>query len=122
MTGERPVFPGPSGGVLSDVGLNRIHHHTRHGQGARGGGAEKCWSDGRTRRAGCNRPRVAFVGAIVGRRTKEFAPFFAKLALTHANKDRLEAAYRRDRVIDERRALPPAWGGECVSGNVMPFK
>ena len=122
MTGERPVFPGPSGGVLSDVGLNRIHHHTRHGQGTRCGGAEKCWSDGRTRRAGCNRPRVAFVGAIVGRRTKEFVPSFAKLALALANKDRLEAAYQRDRVIDERRALPPAWGGECVSGNVVPFK
>jgi len=122
MTGERPVFPRPSGGLLSDVGLNRIRHHTRRGQGARCGGAEKCWSDGSTRRAGCNRPRVAFVGAIVGRRTKEFAPFLAKLALALANKDRLEAAYQRDLVIDERRALPPAWGGECVSGNVVPFK
>ncbi len=51
----------------------------------------------------------------------EFAPFIAELALAHVNKDRVEAAYQRDRVLEKRRALLTAWEEFCRASNVMPF-
>jgi hypothetical protein len=44
------------------------------------------------------------------------------LTLARADKDRLKGANWRDPAMDERRALPKGSGGECVSGNVVPFK
>jgi hypothetical protein len=51
----------------------------------------------------------------------EFAPFVAELALAHVNKDRVEAAYQRDRVLEKRKALPAAWGEFCGSPVVVQF-
>ena len=51
----------------------------------------------------------------------EFAPFVAELALAHVNKDKVEAAYQRDRVLEKRRALLAAWGEFCQSATVIPI-
>lgn len=49
----------------------------------------------------------------------EFAPFVAELALAHVNKDKVEAAYQRDRVIEKRRALLQAWGEYCAQPTIV---
>lgn len=118
------VFPGASGGILSDVGLNKVLHSLP--TVARLDSEASAKSD-HSRKA---RDRVR--GATVhGMRSSarswaaaqtEFAPFVAELALAHVNKDRVEAAYQRDRVLEKRAALLTAWGEYCLSGNVVPFE
>jgi hypothetical protein len=49
----------------------------------------------------------------------DFAPFVTELALAHVNKDKVEAAYQRDRVLEKRRALLQAWGNYCARACVV---
>jgi len=48
----------------------------------------------------------------------EIAPFVAELALAHINKDKVEAAYQRDRVLGQ---LLQAWGDFCASRKIVVF-
>lgn len=50
-----------------------------------------------------------------------FQPFVLELALAHVNKDKVEAAYQRDTVIETRRQLMDAWQNYCRRSNVLPF-
>jgi len=115
------VFPGPYGGVLSDVGVNKVLH----------GLSTVARLDDESTKSGARAGRRPVHGATVhGMRSAarswaaaqtEFAPFVAELALAHVNRDKVEAAYQRDRVLEKRRALLDAWGEFCRSPNVVPF-
>lgn len=118
-TGAGLVFPGASGGVLSDVGLNKVLHLL---PSVRALDAEA------QRKAGVMAGRKARGATVHGMRSSarswaaaqtEFAPFVAELALAHVNKDRVEAAYQRDRVLEKRRALLHAWGEHCICRTVL---
>jgi integrase len=118
-TGKGLVFPGASGGVLSDVGLNKVLHLLPT---VRALDAEA------QRKAGLEAGRKAKGATVHGMRSSarswaaaqtDFAPFIAELALAHVNKDRVEAAYQRDRVLEKRRALLQAWADHCMSGTVL---
>jgi integrase len=114
------VFPGPYG-VLSDVGLNKVLH----------GLPTVARLDDESIKSGARAGRRSAQGATVhGMRSAarswaaaqtEFAPFVAELALAHVNRDKVEAAYQRDRVLEKRRALLDAWGEFCRSPNVVSF-
>jgi len=116
------VFPGPAGGVPSDVGLNKVLHRLPTVVRLDRGDVLRIKS-----RAG---QKPSHGATIHGMRSAarswaasqtEFAPFVAELALAHVNKDRVEAAYQRDRVLEKRRALLAAWGEFCRSLTVVPF-
>lgn len=51
----------------------------------------------------------------------DVAPFVAELALAHVNRDKVEAAYQRDGVLEKRRALLAALGEFCRLANVAEF-
>lgn len=121
-TGEGLVFPGACGGVLSDVGLNKVLHHLPT---VRGLDAEA------QRKAGVTAGRKTKGATVHGMRSSarswaaaqtDFAPFVAELALAHVNKDRVEAAYQRDRVIEKRRGLLQAWGDYCSEPGVVEIR
>lgn len=121
-TGEGLVFPGASGGVLSDVGLNKVLHHLP---------TVMALDAEAKRKAGVMAGREAHGATVHGMRSSarswaaaqtDFAPFIAELALAHVNKDRVEAAYQRDRVLDKRRALLHAWSAYCLSPKILAFK
>lgn len=109
-TGEGLVFPGAVRGMLSDVGLNKVLHHLPTVR----------WLDMEAaRRAVEVKGRKPLGATVHGMRSTarswaaaqtEFTPFVAELALAHVNKDKVEAAYQRDRVLEKRRALLQAWG------------
>jgi integrase len=115
------VFPGPYGGVLSDVGVNKVLH----------GLPTVIGLDDEATKSGARAGRRAAHGATVhGMRSAarswaaaqtEFAPFVAELALAHVNKDKVEAAYQRDSVLEKRTELMDAWGGYCRNSNVVEF-
>jgi integrase len=120
--GEGLVFPGATGGVLSDVGLNKVLHQLPT---VRALDAEA------QRRAGVMAGRKAKGATVHGMRSSarswaaaqtEFAPFVAELALAHVNKDKVEAAYQRDRVIEKRRALLQAWEDYCSEPRVVEIR
>ncbi len=51
----------------------------------------------------------------------------AEAALAHANRDRVEAAYRRGDALDKRRSLMAAWGEHCTrspdaTAHVLPMR
>ncbi len=116
------VFPGPGGGVPSDVGLNKVLHRL----------PTIIRLDGEIVGAAKRAGRASGKGATIrGMRSSarswaaaqtEFAPFVAELALARANKDRVEAAYQRDRVLERRRALLDTWGEFCWTHNVLQFE
>lgn len=118
------VFPGASGSILSDVGLNKVLHSLPT--------IARLDSEAAAKAEHSAKPRKRLRGATVhGMRSSarswaaaqtEFAPFVAELTLAHVNKDRVEAAYQRDRVLEKRAALLAAWGDYCFSGNVVPFE
>jgi integrase len=113
------VFPGASGGALSDVGLNKVLHHLPT---VRGLDAEAA------RRAVVVKGRKPLGATVHGMRSTarswaaaqtDFVPFVAELALAHVNKDKVEAAYQRDRVLEKRRALLQAWEDYCSVARVV---
>jgi integrase len=116
------VFPGSYGGVLSDVGVNKAFHRLPTIMRLDEEAARK--SETRAEQ------RLVHGATVHGMRSAarswaasqtEIAPFVAELALAHVNKDKVEAAYQRDRVLEKRRALLAAWAEFCRSPNVVPF-
>jgi len=122
LKGSDLVFPGQSGGVLSDVGVNKVLHGlstvTR---------LDEDTQLNLTTGAGRRAPHGATVHGMRSAARSwaaaqtEFAPFVAELALAHVNKDKVEAAYQRDRVLAKRLALLEAWGEFCRTTNVVPI-
>jgi integrase len=118
------VFPGAAGGILSDVGLNKVLHSLPSVVCL---DAQAMISTGNAR-AGRKSKRGATVHGMRSAARSwaaaqtEFAPFVAELALAHVNKDKVEAAYQRDRVLEKRRALLQAWSAFCLSPKILAFK
>lgn len=93
------VFPGPRGGLLSDVAINKTLRSV-----AAGGTVHGFRSSFREWGA----EQTSFPSAVL------------ELALAHVNKDKVEAAYQRSDLFDRRRELMNAWGGYCSGrGNVI---
>lgn len=96
------VFPGARGGLLSDVAINKTLHTiapkvTAHGFRS----AFRDW----------------------GAETTAFPSAALELALAHANKDKVEAAYMRSDLFERRVELMTAWGRYCSSaGNVIQIR
>ena len=93
------VFPGARGGLLSDVAVNKVLHGIAPAVTAHGfRSAFRDW----------------------GAETTAFPSAALELALAHANKDKVEAAYQRSDLFDRRKELMTAWGRYCASaGNVV---
>lgn len=121
------IFPGAKGGLISDVGINKVLHSLP---------TVKRLDAAATERLRSNLPpekrEDAFAhGATVhgfrssarswGAAMSTFEPYVQELALAHVNKDRVEAAYQRDAVIEKRRELMTAWENYCRHSNVVPF-
>ena len=117
------MFPGVTGGVLSDVGLNKVLHLLPT--------VARLDAEAQLKAISIANAGRKLLGATVhGMRSSarswaaaqtEFAPFVAEMALAHVNKDRVEAAYQRDRVIEKRRALLAAWDNYCAQVLAIPI-
>jgi hypothetical protein len=116
------VFPGQSGGVLSDVGVNKVLHGlstvTRLDEDTQ---LNVTTGAGRRAPHGATVHGMRSAARSWAAAQTEFAPFVAELALAHVNKDKVEAAYQRDRVLAKRLALLEAWGEFCRTTNVVPI-
>lgn len=96
IEGAEYVFSGPSGGIISDVAVNKtLHAHlsnvTVHGfrSSFRDWGAET----------------TAYASAVM------------ESALAHANNNKVEAAYQRSDLYDRRKQLMDDWAAFATGGN-----
>lgn len=114
------VFPGNGDGVLSDVGLNKVLHGLPTVVSLDDEAMTKLgtFAAGRRRLRGATVHGMRSAARSWAAAQTEFAPFVAELALAHVNKDRVEAAYQRDRVLEKRRALLKAWCDFCLAEKV----
>jgi integrase len=119
------VFPGARGGLLSDVGVSKLLHRLPTIKKLDTADTAKLRAN-----ATCDADREAEAhGAVVhGFRSTArswaaarttFEPFVLELALAHENKDRVEAAYQRDKVLEKRGDLMDEWGKYCRNSNVV---
>lgn len=97
-----PIFPGMRGGPLSDMTLTKVlrtadgGHYTVHGMRS----AFRDWAAERTR----------------------FPGEWAEAALAHTLANKVEAAYRRTKFLDQRRGLMADWAEYLSDGdNVVSF-
>lgn len=51
----------------------------------------------------------------------DFLPEVLERALAHEYKNKVEATYQRDNILEKRRYVMEAWGRYCGSSNVVPF-
>ncbi len=121
------VFPGERGGLVSDVGVNKVLHDLptvvklddvatsklRVGLGPTAG--DDVTAHGATVH-GMRSTARSWAAAKT-----PFLPFVLELALAHTNKDRTEAAYQRDAVLEKRQELMKAWANYCRNSNVVAF-
>lgn len=122
------IFPGAHGGLISDVAINKILHGLE---------TVKLLDAAATERLRANLPvperlRAFAHGATVhGFRSSarswaaaktKFDPFVAEVALAHTNRNRVEAAYQRDTVLEKRQQLMSAWGHYCRNSNVVQLR
>lgn len=119
ILGTGLVFPGASGGVLSDVGLNKVLHHLPTVRGLDAEAARRAVSVNGRKPLGATVHGMRSTARSWAAAQTEFAPFVAELALAHVYKDTVEAAYQRDRVLEKRRALLQAWGDYCSHARVI---
>lgn len=114
------VFPGAFGGLLSDVAVNEVLHSLPTVKRLDAEATAKARLNARA-----DDSEVVLHGATVhgfrstarswGAAKTNFPPFVLELALAHVNKDKVEAAYQRDNVIDTRRELMDEWCAYCRS-------
>jgi integrase len=121
------IFPGARGGLLCDVGINKALH-------ALPTVARLDATATRTFRSNVGPERSeeahAYGATVHGMRASarswaeaktDFRRSVLEMALAHAIKDRTEAAYQRDNVLDKRRRLMQEWGEYCRHATVVPF-
>tara|TARA_R110000796_G_scaffold14011_10_gene45341 strand:+ start:24585 stop:25808 length:1224 start_codon:yes stop_codon:yes gene_type:complete len=89
------VFPGASGGLLSDVAVNKTLHSIRDGVTAHGF-------------------RSSF--RMWGADNTNFAPEALELCLAHANPNKVEAAYQQSNLFEIRTSIIKSWS-EFLVGN-----
>jgi integrase len=122
------VFPGPRGGRLSDVGINKALHRLPTIARLDDAATLKLRANART---AAGREGFAHGATVHGMRSTarswaaaktDFHPFVLELALAHVNRDKVEAAYQRDSVLEKRAELMAAWGDYCRSAHILPFQ
>lgn len=120
------VFPGRQGGLLCDTGINKVLHGLptiiRLDAVARASSAAVA----RVKDRSSPRPGATVHGMRAAARswaaaTTSFDRTVLEAALAHTNRDKTEAAYQRDNVLEKRRKLMVAWGSYCRRSNVVPF-
>jgi integrase len=121
------VFPGANGGLISDVVINEVLHNLPTVKGLDDAATARARLNAKTK----EEAEAITYGATVhgfrstarswGAAKTSFAPFVLELALAHVNKDRVEAAYQRDTVIETRCQLMDAWENYCRHSNVVQF-
>lgn len=121
------VFPGTFGGLLSDVAVNDVLHALPTVVKLDEEATAKVRLNARTKE---EREATAHGATVHGFRSTarswaaaktNFQPFVLELALAHVNKDKVEAAYQRDIVLETRRELMDAWEHYCRHSNVVQF-
>ncbi|MCX7814273.1 MAG: tyrosine-type recombinase/integrase [Tepidimonas ignava] len=86
------VFPSPRDRVLTDVGVSKVLKSLRPGLTVHGFRSTfRDWAAERTR----------------------YPARVAELCLAHQNKDKVEAAYQRSDLLEQRRQLMAEWGRWC---------
>jgi integrase len=89
IVGQDFIFPGDQGGRMTDVPLSKELHKLMTGVTVHGFRSSfRQWSEEQT----------------------SFSKAVCQLALSHVNKDRVEAAYQRSDLFELRRELMEAWG------------
>ena len=121
------IFPGAQGGLLSDVAINKVLHALKTVKRLDAIATEKLRSN-----LPVNEREEAFARGVTvhgfrssarswGGAMMEFDPYVQELALAHVNRNKVEAAYQRDNVLEKRRQLMEAWGRYCLNSNVVPL-
>jgi integrase len=88
FVGQDFIFPGDQGGQMTDVALSKELHKLMTGVTVHGFRSSfRQWSEEQT----------------------SFPKAVCELALSHVNKDRVEAAYQRSDLFERRRELMEAW-------------
>jgi integrase len=122
------VFPGRDGGLLSDTGVNKVLHALPTvvvlDQRAALLEPSMVQSSDKPHR----KPKGATVhGMRASARSwgasaqPSFDRDVLEMALAHTIKDKSEAAYQRDPMIEKRRHLMMAWENYCRTGQLLPF-
>jgi integrase len=120
------IFPGERGGLLSDVGINKVLHNLATVRRLDAAATEKL----RANLPAAERKDAACHGATVhgfrssarswGAAKSNFPREVLELALAHENTNKVESAYQRDNMLEKRRQLMDAWGRFCVGSNGVP--
>lgn len=95
LTGR--IFPGATGGLLSDVAINKTLHAIMPGITAHGL-ARSCFRDW-------------------GAEATSFPSAVLEAALAHKNADRVEAAYLRTKFLEKRVELMATWANFLKGGS-----
>jgi integrase len=102
LAGTDMVFPGASGGTMSDATLLAVLRRMKEPTTVHGFRSSfRTWVAEETN----------FPGEV------------AEAALAHQNPNEVERSYQRGSLLDKRRKLMDAWGAYCASGSakVIPF-
>lgn len=122
------IFPGSKGGLLSDVGINKLLHSLATVKRLDAAETvklraslpvderENAFAHGATVH-GFRSSARSWGGAMM-----VFEPYVQELALAHVNKNKVEDAYQRDKALERRRELMEDWGQYCRNSNVVPFR
>lgn len=121
------VFPGAKGGLLSDVGINKVLHSLKTVKRLDAVATEQL----RANLTAAEREDAFARGATVhgfrssarswGAAKTNFPREVLELALAHENSNKVESAYQRDKVLEKRQQVMTAWGASCRNSNVVPF-
>ncbi|MEQ1781064.1 MAG: integrase arm-type DNA-binding domain-containing protein [Hyphomonadaceae bacterium] len=121
------IFPGARGGLISDVGINKVLHSLD---------TVKRLDAAATEQLRANLPRAEREGAFArgvtvhgfrssarswGAAKTIFPRELLELSLAHENTNKVESAYQRDKVLEKRGEVMAAWDAYCRNSNVVPF-
>lgn len=121
------VFPGAMGGLISDVGINKVLHSLK---------TVKRLDAVATIQLRANLPPPKRNDALAhgvtvhgfrssarswGAAKTNFPREVLERALAHENSNKVESAYQRDNVLEKRRQLMDVWGRYCRQSNVVTF-
>lgn len=111
---EGRIFPGPQGGVISDVAINKLLK----------GVVEKVLGEGAKATAHGFRSTFRTWGSDEA--DAKFSPEALELCLAHIEANKVVAAYNRAQMEKERKRILHAWNDYCSgdkdNANVVPFK
>ena len=111
---EGRIFPGPQGGIISDVAINKLLK----------GVVEKVL--GKDAKATAHGFRSTFRTWGSDETDAKFSPEALELCLAHIEANKVVAAYNRAQMANERKRILKAWNDYCSGvkdeANVVPFK